>query len=212
MKRPPAEGENPTRVLYISSRRVSRTLRIQAVQHASAALMLILAAVGMLQGGDGNRWLAGFEIAAGALLCLAAGQELRPGTREHIAPIGWVDLFAGLVLLAEGLHLQHRGTHSVQYLYYGAALLMMVRSAFHPWLSGLRRLELSPEGLFLRVTPFRRLRLQWSEILSADASDYGIDLALRDGSEKRIDLRDVVNAAQVRLALQDALRRQQSRS
>lgn len=185
----------------------------QKLQHAIPAFILLGAGVrGLAQGERGlGLALALGELAVSFLLLRTLVKEIKEARRPHSGPAGhshgvdWFDIFAGGVLAAEALEHWHTRHHLPRPTLLMAVAMVLI-GIFHGKIAafGNRRqaLSLDAAGLGLRKRLLaRRFFARWQEIERIDLDERTARIVVRDGRERRIDLADLRNAAEVRQAL-----------
>lgn len=193
------------RIIPFRSRRMTRSLKVQAAQHGLAGLLLVGTGLEALRQGDGSFLLPIFEVLSGGVLFAAVVRELR--ARHVESGISWVDLLAGVMFSAEALHRMQEGSHGLHIAYFGAALLSALRGLLNSRISRRRRLELTSEGFSLRAGLRRNVGLNWKDIRSSEEEGDVLRLALTGGRVQRVDFSDALNGAELREALLAALAR-----
>ncbi|MFN8093399.1 MAG: hypothetical protein U0599_31130 [Vicinamibacteria bacterium] len=182
------------RTLHFTSRRASRAQRVQGLRHAFVGAALVLGGLQALRpGGHGPAWPDAAGIVAGVLLIGAFAREL--GAARRGAPHAGhgpnlVDVFAAAVTGVEAWHLHHQGKHLLPFAYLFAAALLLAIGLFHGRLARLRRLRLDDDGFDIRLSPWKRTRLDWSQVAQWRRDACGLDLTRRDGTLVRLDLSD----------------------
>ena len=71
-------------------------------------------------------------------------------------------------------------------------------------------MRLTAEGIRIPGKPFRSFAARWPEIASVEMTDAAVQIRTRAGRVRRLDLLDLENAAEVRVALEEARRRAKS--
>jgi hypothetical protein len=213
--------ENPDGHVLIPfvSRRRERAQLLQKMQHAIPAVALLIAgAQGVMHGERGlGLALAVFELAVSVLLLrtlkkeIAAVRSPHPVHSVHGAAhpghhhgVDWFDIFAAGVLTAEAL--EHWYTHhhlSGPTLLTAAVTLLL--GLFHGRLSQRqarrRSLRIDDFGIRIRGRFFRRFAAPWSDIERIELDDRRARIVARGGRQRRINLKDLRNAEEVREAL-----------
>ena len=202
------------------SRRQERAQFAQHIQHAVPTVGLLAAAWQSLStGAEGFELaLAVAEIATSVLLIggiLRGVRKLRAkdhghGHALHAHRIEWLDIFAAGVLLTEAAEHWHL-THRVQgptLLLASATLAMGLTHGRTKSLFGrARALELTAEHFVIPGKPFRGIKARWSDVKHIKLTDDHAEILLRSGRRRRINLRDLKNAAEVRDLLTQAQQR-----
>jgi hypothetical protein len=211
-----ADGQTGPISIALISRRRERGKWFQKLQHALPAVVLLNAGVrGLMEGQHGfGLALSIAEIAVSALLLRELVKEFAAARRppsahgahgEHHG-VSWFEIFAAGVLTVEALERWHTHGHLPRPTLVMAAVTLAL-GLFHGRLGGRRSnrrwsLRLDEAGLRLQTRAFTRPFLaSWPDIESLDLDDREARILLRDGRERRIDLTDFVNAAEVREAL-----------
>ena len=170
-----------------------------------AAIVLLGAGYARWQAASGSSALFALALlAAGALLLIVAGRELRGIESRHA---GSLNLVAGAALLTEwAVTVADRGRLFRPTLL--AGLLSIGLGLFHHRLGARQRnrrvLRVDDEGVSFRLNVFRRFQVRWSELASISIEPSEILLARRDGGFHRIPLARLANADEVREAIRRA--------
>jgi hypothetical protein len=189
----------------LKSIRQQRAHRVQTLQHAVVALLLLFDGVEKVRGEDGHTLLGALLIVAGAALVVAiAFETLRRGRHGHGA-VRWVDVFAAVMLFAEGLNKRHPGG-TAQYAYYLLSALTLLMGIYHERFTSLRSVTIDDRGVSARTSPYRSFRVAWDEVSSAEIGDDAISFGTTAGREHRIKLGRLTNADEVRTRVGEALR------
>ena len=194
------------RTLHFTSRRAARAQRVQGLRHALVGAALVLGGLQALRpGGHGATWPDAAGIVAGALLIGAFARELRSarrgGSHASHAGVNVVDVFAAAVTAVEAWHLHHQGKHLLPFAYLFAAVLLLAFGLLHGRLARLRRLRLDESGFDIRLSPWKRTRMAWTEIAQWRRDGAALDLTRGDGTLLRLDLSDAPEANTVLDAL-----------
>lgn len=198
----------------LHSRRRERAQFVQHIRHAIPTVGLLAAAAQSLAAGAHGLELALAiaEIATSALLISSIVRGARSlhthdhhhGHTHHAHGIEWIDIFAAGVLLAEAAEHWHV-THHVAGPTILTALVTLTIGLMHTRLSTRkarrRSLRLTDEHLFIPGRPFRSIKARWNEIAHVSVTEHQAEIRLHDGTRRRINLRDMRNAAEVRDAL-----------
>lgn len=191
-----------TETVVFTSRRAKRAQRVQGGRHALVGVTLAFAGAQAYAGGHGT-WADAIGIGGGVLLLLAFVREVRASRspaahagHDHHG-IGWVDIFAGAVTAVEAWHLHHQGKHGLPIAYGFVAILLIAIGIAHPRLSTIRRLIVSDEGFDLRMSPWRRRRVAWSDLATLDADGPRVTATMLNGRVERLDFTDAPEADQV---------------
>jgi len=197
------------------SRRVERAAFAQHIQHAIPAAGLVAAAFQSLTTGARGfeLALAIAEIVTSALLIggiLRGVRAFRSCDHEqtpHVHRIDWLDIFAAGVLFSEAAehwHRTHRDAGPIV-LKAVATLALCVTHARMRGLFGRRRaLELTADHLIVPGKPFRGIKARWSDVQRITLTEQQAEIVLSSGRRRRINLRDLRNAADVRAVLAQA--------
>jgi hypothetical protein len=212
-------GGAAVEVPLVSIRR-ERGRRLQKLQHVIPAVALLGVAVQRLRAGEQGLGLAlaVAELVVSALLLRSAVKELaairRPHELEEHHGVDWFDVFAAGVLTVEALEHWHTHPHLPR-----PPLLMAVvtlaMGLFHRRLTTAlpkaRALRFDADGIRVR----RRFRptffVAWSDVERIDLDESQARIVARGGRERRIDLKDLRNASEVREALLAAQERLSAR-
>jgi prolyl-tRNA editing enzyme YbaK/EbsC (Cys-tRNA(Pro) deacylase) len=172
--------------------------RLSAV-HAGPGIVLLLTGVAALSEARGPHshgpaWLPWLMIAAGAAVLASIVWELRTHHPHHHSPVGWTEMFAGVMLVVEGLHL-HRPHDAFQaaYGYYSAGVLAILVGLNHARLAGLRRLRVDDLGFDLRLGPFRGTSARWDALAAVARDGNTLVVTPRAGGERRQSLEEADN-------------------
>jgi hypothetical protein len=197
------------------SRRRERGQTFQKIQHAVPAVALLgVGLQGLRQGGQGVALaLALAELGTSLLLLISLARALaaahRSGRGTHTVyahGVDWFDIFAAGVLAVEALERWHTHHHLPRPTLLLAAVTLAL-GLFHGRLSGFkaqrRVLRLGPDGIRVRAR-FRHFSAAWRDVARIDLDEREARIVARDGRERRIDLADLRNAAEVRAALEEA--------
>ena len=208
-------------VVPLQSRRVKRALTVQKLNHAVPTVGLIFSGVQALQhGAQGfELLLAVVEIVTSAFLIVTLARSIRaaraaapPAHRTH-AHIDWVDIWAAGVLFAEAGERWHLRHHIARPIILNALLTLALGLA-HGRMDAFRRrrraMRLTADGIHIAGKPFRSFTARWGEIAEVTMADSSAEIRTHAGRVRRLDLADLENAAEVRVALKEAQRRVQS--
>jgi hypothetical protein len=206
-------------VVPIHSRRLKRALAVQKLNHAVPTVGLIFSGLQALRHGAGGfeLALAIVEIVTSAFLIgslvkgiRAARSKTTPADRGHRHGVDWVDIWAAGVLFAEAGERWHLRHHLARPIILNALLTLALGLA-HGRLSAFRQrrrsMRLTNEGLCVPGKPFMSFRARWKDVAAVNISDAFAEIRTRSGRVRRLNLRDLENAAEVRVALQEAQRR-----
>ncbi len=199
------------------SRRRERGKLIQKFQHAVPAVPLLGAGIqGLMHGERGFALaLAVAEIVTSALLLRSMGKELKEFFRhshesDHHRHHGvdWFEIFAAGMLAVEALERWHTHPHLPRPMFLSAVVTLVLglthgrtaAAAARPW-----SLVLDSEGIRVGGRRLqRRFSVAWQDLERIDLDDRRAVIVARDGRKKKINLRDLRNAAEVREALMSA--------
>lgn len=188
----------PSHTIHLYSIAFERSMRASAVQHGAAGFLLLLAGFEHMQEANGARsfftWLS---ILAGAIVLVAVLLELRSLRKHEHTSFGWVDLFSVPVLLIEAFHKLHLGKKYLPYVYFLMAAIMLARGFLYERLLHLRHIKLNETGMSARVSPLRKIELQWRDVREVSCTNSRIDIALTNGGTQVIDLKAIRNKAEV---------------
>jgi len=166
-----------------------------------SALTLAGAARERLDRGGGAAAIGWAELAVAALLVLATVAMLR----RRGALAGWTGGLAGGVLLLEGLSKIYGPKGHPSWALTLNGVVLVVASALGPRLAARRKarraLRLSDGGLAYRRSRMRRFTLSRAEVDSLTLDPTHAIVRTTAGDERRIDLADLHNRADVEAAL-----------
>ncbi len=188
----------PTVVRLLPTRGLKARL---AINHAWAAVALILTGAATLAGGDPHHGHGGWHlvvavlaILAGVAVLVAIARELATYDARHHAAVGWAEVFAGIMLVVEGLeHLKFTKFVQPALGYFVAGGLTLYIGLNLARFTGLRVLRLDDEGLFARITPLRWLRAAWSDVALLSTDARGMTIERVRGGRRRLDFGAVAN-------------------
>jgi len=179
--------------------------------HVFPAVMLILVGVeGLLEGGGEGFIRPVIEIVVGAAVLFAVRRELKRDRAIHTG-VGWFDVFAGLMIIWEGIGKLHAGR-----IFQPGALLVLTGVAtiaiglFHRRFAGIRSLRFSPEGFHITLSPLRRLKIRWTDLSKIDSRGDSVMITLVGGRTRRISLRRIENRSDVTQAINTHWRNQEN--
>ena len=157
--------------------------------------------------GGGSPAFATVLFVPGLVLFVAALRELRgQGTSSHI---GWLNIAAGVALLTEWGVSISEGAKLVQPSLLAGALslaLGILHGKIQRVRRARRRIEIDDLGIRSWLNPFRRLRVEWSDLRSVSLEPDTIAFETTAGARRRLPLRRLNNADQVTAAIVDACR------
>jgi len=207
----PADPGPPTVLfVHLQSRRVSRGLMLQKMQHAIPAAPLLFQGLKVLREGA-----HGFELALGItetvtslFLLLTIARALRamrsPAGVHHSHGVDWAHIWSAGVLLAEAGERWHLHHHIARPIIL-TAIFTLGMGLFHERItarqSRLRHMRIDGHGIAMKRGPFRRWRSSWQELAGVTIDDNEATLRTRAGKATRIGFADLFNAAEVRAAL-----------
>ncbi|HEX3130622.1 MAG TPA: hypothetical protein VH394_25010 [Thermoanaerobaculia bacterium] len=199
--------------LPLLSRRRERGQLFQKLQHVIPAVPLLGAGIqGLIHGERGFALaLAVAEIVTSALLLRSTAQELRAfrssHDSEHAAHHGvdWFEIFAAGVLTVEALEHWHTHSHLPRPSFLMAAVTLGL-GLFHGRIAefSARRRSLRIDATGLRIGSrvlFNHFSVPWADLERIDFDDRYARIVARNGRKRRIDLKDLRNASEVREAL-----------
>jgi hypothetical protein len=153
------------------------------------------------------------EIVTSALLLRQAARELAALRRPHHAAHGhggvdWFDIFASGVLTVEALEHWHTHHHLPRPTILLAAVtfgLGLFHGRLNAYTSARRRvLRIEESGIRVRGRFYGHFFAPWPDIERIDVEERTARILTRSGRERRIDLKDLPNAPEVRAALHTA--------
>lgn len=198
----------PSQTIHLYAIAFERSMRASAVQHGSAGFLLLLAGLEQLQEtNNAHPFFAWLSTLAGAIVLVAVAFELRSLRKHEHTSFGWVDLFSVPVLLIEAFHKLHLGKRYLPYPYFFVALVMLVRGILYERLLHLRYIKLNETGLTARVSPLRKLELQWRDVREVSCADSRIDIAMTSGDTRTIDLKAIRNKEEAQNEFMEFYRR-----
>jgi len=178
-------------VLAVQSRRAARQRRLQIVQHAFAAIILVSAGAGHLSSHSGTA-LGIAEIGAGAVLIAAIVRE-RLHKREH-GGVAWVELAGAGMSVVEVLE-KARGRNHVSFLIllFLQPVVLLVFAVFDARIAAARTLRANDEALEVRMRLFLHHRVRWDDVHAFRRVGNGIEMELKNGGKRKLSLRDAVD-------------------
>lgn len=202
--------------LPLLSRRRERGQLFQKFQHVIPAIPLLSAGVqGLIHGERGLALaLAVAEIVTSALLLRSMAKELialrSPHGSEHTAHRGvdWFEIFAAGVLTVEALEHWHTHSHLPRPSFL-MAIVTLLMGLFHGRIAEIsaRRRSLRIDATGLRIggrVLFYNFSVPWADLERIDVDDRYARIVTRGGRTRRINLKDLRNASEVREALLSA--------
>jgi hypothetical protein len=179
--------------VVFTSRRTARVQRVQAARHVLVGLLLASSGYNAIREGHHASWLDVVAIVSGLLLLAAFVVEMRlarrGGARAHHG-IGWVDVFAAIVTAVEAAHLRHNGKVGLPIAYGLVAVLLLMLGLMHGRLQHLRRLVVDEHGFDIRMAPWSRTRLAWSDVADVHEAGSVVTVVTLAAQERRLDLRE----------------------
>lgn len=202
--------------LPLLSRRRERAQLVQKFQHVIPAIFLLGAGIqGLMHGERGFALaLAVAEIVTSALLLRSMAKELIAlrsfHGSEHTAHHGvdWFEIFAAGVLTVEALEHWHTHSHLPRPSFLLAAITLIM-GIFHGRIAAFsaRRRSLRIDQTGLRIGGrflFVHFSVPWADLERIDVDDRYARIVARGGRTRRINLKDLRNASEVREALLSA--------
>jgi len=176
-------------IFRVESRRRKRGMM---AGHAMAGVTLLLAGLDNLDTDSTERFVIGIimVIAGGALLG-AVLKERFGESHESPAAIGWVDIFAGIVLFVDGIEKMTTRVRLLPFLYIAAGIPYILLGIYHSKLFRHRSLTINDTGVRGRFSRFRSLKFDWTEISSIEIESLKINLTTLAGRRITFDLRDL---------------------
>jgi hypothetical protein len=225
-------------VVPLRSKRQKKALAAQKLNHAIPALGLLFAGQqAMAAGGHGlDFYLGVFELVSAFVLLTLTARAIKGAVRpahperppshsasatarqaptHHVHSVDWVDIAAGVVLVAEALE-HWRLTHHVARPVLLSAIMTFALGLSHGRIAARaarrRILRVGDDGLFVGGRPFkvRHLDVRWPELRSIDVGERWAVITARSGRVRRLDLPDLEGETHVRAALATARQRLES--
>jgi len=203
----PALPEPAAEFALVSLRRERRRW-LQKLPHALPAIVLLGAGVNRLRAGEQGLGLALAvgELVVSVLLVRLLMKEVtaRRLHASHGHGIDWYDVTAAGVLAAEALEHWHATHHLPRPVVLTAALTLalgLFHRQFAAFIGPRRSLRIDGTGIRVRSRFSRQLLVSWTDIERIDLDNGKARIVARDGRERRIDLADLQNGAEVRQAL-----------
>jgi hypothetical protein len=206
-------------VVPLHSRRLKRALAAQKLNHAVPTIGLIASGAQALQHGARGfeLALAIVEIVTSAFLIGSLVRSIRAARaatmadqQHHPHGIDWVDIWAAGVLFAEAGERWHLHHHVARPIILNGLLTLALGFA-HGRMTAFRQrrrsMRLTADGIDVPGKPFVSFRARWKDIAAVTVSNASAEIRTRHGRIRRVDLSDLENAAEVRVALQEAQRR-----
>ncbi|AMY08916.1 hypothetical protein LuPra_02122 [Luteitalea pratensis] len=179
--------------VVFTSRRVARAQRVQGARHVLVGLLLASSGYASISEAHHASWLDVVAIVSGLLLLVAFVVEVRRARASvvhHHGAVGWVDIFAAAVTGVEAGHLQHKGKVGLPIAYGLVALLLLAVGLMHGRLQRLRRLVVDEHGFDVRLSPWSRVRLPWSEVADLHSAGRVVTVTTKAGRAHRFNLLD----------------------
>jgi hypothetical protein len=164
-----------------------------SLNHVVAGLVLVFTGLGSILEA-GLRVLSVMAVVAGLAVLLATAREARKPAHHGDGETGWVEVFAGIMLVVEGLRVWHPGEWIQPALFYflaGAAALAIGLASRR--IRHFRRIVLDGDGFDFRASPFHRVRGTWSSVAGWTVEKDRIIVVLRDKVRRPIRLGSVLN-------------------
>jgi hypothetical protein len=176
----------------------TRGLRLRlSMAHAVPGLVLLMTGITGLRE-EGLHPLPIAEVAAGAAVLIAVAREVRRHSEGGHGAVGWVEIFAGLMLMVEAWHAHRPGAgFQPATLYVVAGLLTIAIGVGYARIPRVRKMVLNDDGFHIRTSPFRRLGMPWREVVSFETGPREIAVRTRDGKRHAIGLGMVENREEV---------------
>ena len=206
-------------VVPLHSRRLKRALAVQKLNHAVPTVGLIASGAQALRhGAHGFELaLAIVEIVTSAFLIGTLVRSIRAARASAVVEqrhphhgIDWVDIWAAGVLFAEAGERWHLHHHVARPIILNGLVTLALGFA-HGRMTAFRQrrrsMRLTADGIDVPGKPFRAFRAKWKDIAAVTVSRAAAEIRTHHGRIRRVDLLDLENAAEVRVALQEAQRR-----
>ena len=194
--------------IQLQDRRWRRVEWINRIPLALSAIVLADAAWPRLEASAAwDRAFAAAEIAIAGLLVVTLIVSWRRRHRTAAATIGWIDLVAGVMVLAEWADRLAHGHHWFSPILVTAVVTLAVGLANRPLSRRRERhrfLRLDDEGLRIRINRFRGFHLPWPDVASIERAGDLVRVHGRDGRLRRISLSRFDNGEEVAHALAEA--------
>ncbi len=203
-------------VVPLLSRRLERGQILQKANHVlPAAGLLVTGVQAVMEGVRGfGLALALTEIATSAMLMMTIVRSLKATARTavhgHAHNVDWIDIWAAAVLFAEvgeRWHLKHHISRPTVL----TAVLTLALGLFHERIAALgrrrRSVRITADGIHVGGKPFRSFNATWGEIASVSVAGQVAEIRTRSGRVRRVDLRDLRNADDVRAAFAEGITR-----
>ena len=186
------------RTIYLDAHAMRRHERVSALKECFAALLLLQAGWSRTAA-FGLSVLSGFNWVVGLGLLGVGAVEIKRG-KKFGAWVRWFDLSVGLLLLAEGLKLATEGHHRQVLIdgYYGLGAVYVLMGAFHHQLGRRRYVRIDDDGFHVRLSPLRRFRLLWPDIVRVVGHPDAIEVFDRGGRRYEVSRTHVPSLDEVR--------------
>jgi hypothetical protein len=183
-------------LLPLTMRRAERAKRMQKVQHAAGAAILLVSAVPHLELGGPHFLLACFELAAALALFAAVAIERKHERHGVQSRLGWLEIAGGVMLTVEAVE-KTRGPHHVSFVIVSflPPLLLLLLGVFGVKLRNFRGLADDGEHFGIR-TRFRRRRIAWCDVRAYRITPHFLELEGESGPLRPIRISDIVNRAE----------------
>lgn len=194
--------------IHLQTRRRERAQRVSMLQHGVAALLLFIGGFNKLRAGESEDYLlASLELLAGAAVLISMFFELRRSKEQGHGTINWLDIFAGVMLVVEGISKFHSGPkhYPMAFANFLAALATFMVGIFHHRIIRSTRITLDADGVRARTSPVRKFQLSWGEIQSIMVDDAAIRFITK-GKEQRVRLKNLSNSKDVQERFLDYLK------
>jgi uncharacterized membrane protein YuzA (DUF378 family) len=182
------------------------------LNHLLPGVILLFSGVSVLMGDETEHirlpWL---NIIVGfAALVIIIYEFKFSHSKKHTA-VNWVDIIAGFVLLLEGINHYHANKIFQPALFYVAiAIATCGMGIFHAKIARLWRLEVDDDGFFIRIAPFKKVQMKWTNISSMKFGDSSIEIVTTRNKRAKIPLRQVGNKEEVTGIFKEILSRKKS--
>jgi len=189
--------------IRLVSRRQNFGQRLQLIQDVVGVIVLAPPAWARLHTTGLSLALAAVEIIVIVLAVISAASELK-AHEESGGRIDWTNLFLGVALMLEygfSLETGHKWFSPL----FVTAVTMLALSFIRPLLMSRRRarsvIRIDDHGFAMRAGPFRRLNVKWADVESIEDSKAHLRFRQRHGPVRKVRLRGLENADEVRSAL-----------
>jgi hypothetical protein len=195
--------------IHLQTKRRRTAQRISMLQHGAAALLLFIGGFSKISAGESDEFvIASLELLAGAAVLVSMFFELRKSNEHGHSSIKWLDIFAGVMLVVEGVSKLHAGPkhYPIAIADFLAAIATIMVGIFHHRITQATRITLDDEGVAARTSPVRKFRLSWSEVQSIEIDDAAIRFLTKNGEQQRVKLNNLTNGQDVQERFCDYLR------